>query len=134
MLDVEVIESPAAAAMAVDSIKSRLLAALAEPASAAALAHRLGIARQKINDHLRSLEDHGLVKVSAERQWGGLTERVMVASAASYVVSRAHLVQQRPILNGAPTGSRPVISSRSRRESCARSAASCARRRRPTRD
>jgi DNA-binding transcriptional ArsR family regulator len=87
MVDVEVIESPAAAAMAVDPVKSRLLAALAEPASAAALASRLGIARQKINYHLRSLEHHGLIKVAEERQWGGLTERVMVASALSYVVS-----------------------------------------------
>lgn len=73
--------------MAVDPVKSRLLAALAEPASAAALASRLGIARQKINYHLRSLETHGLIKVAEERQWGGLTERVMVASALSYVVS-----------------------------------------------
>jgi DNA-binding transcriptional ArsR family regulator len=87
MLDVEVIEDPAAAAIAVEPIKSRLLAALAEPASAATLSSRLGIARQKINYHLRSLEDHGLVHVSEERLWGGLTERVMVASAASYVVS-----------------------------------------------
>ena len=73
--------------MAVDPVKSRLLAALTEPASAAALASRLGIARQKINYHLRSLENHGLIKVAEERQWGGLTERVMVASALSYVVS-----------------------------------------------
>jgi DNA-binding transcriptional ArsR family regulator len=87
MIDVEVIEDPAAAAMAVDPVKSRLLAALARPASAAALSNRLGIPRQKINYHLRSLEDHGLVRLAEERLWGGLTERVMVASAASYVVS-----------------------------------------------
>lgn len=87
MVDVEVIEDPAAAALAVDPIKSRLLAALTAPASAATLATRLGITRQKINYHLRSLEDHGLVRISEERLWGGLTERVMVASAASYMVS-----------------------------------------------
>lgn len=87
MLDVEVIDDPAAAALAVDPVKSRLLAALTAPASAATLAARLGIPRQKINYHLRSLEDHGLVRISEERLWGGLTERVMVASAASYVVS-----------------------------------------------
>ena len=87
MLDIEVIEDPAAAAIAVEPVKSRILAALVEPASAATLAARLGIARQKVNYHLRSLEDYGLVEVSEERAWGGLTERVMVASAASYVVS-----------------------------------------------
>jgi DNA-binding transcriptional ArsR family regulator len=91
MLDVEVIDDPAAAAIAVEPIKSQLLAALAEPASAAALAARLGIPRQRINYHLRSLEDHGLVRISEERLWGGLTERVMIASAASYVVSPAAL-------------------------------------------
>ena len=71
--------------------KSRLLAELAEPASAAALAGRLGIPRQKINYHLRSLEEFGLIRVSEERLWGGLRERVMVASAASYMVSPAAL-------------------------------------------
>ena len=91
MIDVEVIDDPAAAAMAVDPVKSRLLAALAEPASAATLATRLGIPRQKINYHLRSLESNGLVHISEERRWGGLTERVMVASACSYVVSPAAL-------------------------------------------
>ena len=91
MLDVEVIEDPAAAAMAVDPVKSRLLAELTEPASAAALAGRLGIPRQKINYHLRSLEDCGLVRVSTERLWGGLRERLMVATAGSYVVSPAAL-------------------------------------------
>jgi DNA-binding transcriptional ArsR family regulator len=91
MLDVDTIEDPAAAAIAVEPIKSRLLASLAEPASAAALATRLGMPRQKINYHLRSLEDCGLVHLAEERIWGGLTERVMVATAASYVVSPAAL-------------------------------------------
>jgi DNA-binding transcriptional ArsR family regulator len=87
MLDVEVIDDPAAAAVALDPVRSRLLAELAEPASASALASRLGIARQKVNYHLRSLEAHGLVRMAGERHWGGLTERLLVASAASYVVS-----------------------------------------------
>ena len=87
MLDVQVIDDPAAAAVALEPVRSRLLAELAEPASAAALAARVGIPRQKINYHLRALEAHGLVRVSDTRRWGGLTERRMVASAASYVVS-----------------------------------------------
>src|SRR5215475_10988999 len=87
MRAVKVIEDPAAAVAALDPVRSRLLAELAEPASAASLAARLGIARQKVNYHLRALESHDLVEVAEERQWGGLTERLMVASAASYVVS-----------------------------------------------
>lgn len=87
MLDVQVIEDPAAAAVALDPVKGRLLSELSEPASAAALAARLGIARQKVNYHLHALEEHGLVTVAEQRQWGGLTERLLVATAASYVVS-----------------------------------------------
>jgi len=43
MLDVEVIADPAAAVSALDPIRSRLLAELSEPASAATLASRVGI-------------------------------------------------------------------------------------------
>jgi DNA-binding transcriptional ArsR family regulator len=91
MHDVVVIDDPAAAAAALDPIKRRLLAELGEPRSAAAVAARVGLPRQKVNYHLRALEEHGLVEPSEERRWGGLTERLMVASAASYVVSPAAL-------------------------------------------
>ena len=89
MLDVQVIENPYSAAVALEPVRSRLLAELAEPASAAALASRLGIPRQKINYHLRTLEAHKLVRVAEKRRWGGLTERLLVATATSYVVSPA---------------------------------------------
>jgi DNA-binding transcriptional ArsR family regulator len=87
MLDVEVIDDPAAATIALDPVRTRLLAELSEPASAATLSSRLGIARQKLNYHLRALESHGLVTVAAERRWGGLTERLLIATASSYIVS-----------------------------------------------
>src|SRR5687767_3555909 len=87
MLDVEIIEDPAAATVALEPVRSRLLSELAEPASAATLATRLGLARQKVNYHLRALETHGLVRLAEKRRWGGLTERLLVATAASYVVS-----------------------------------------------
>ncbi|HEV2786547.1 MAG TPA: helix-turn-helix domain-containing protein [Solirubrobacteraceae bacterium] len=91
LLDVEVIEDPAAAAVALDPVRARLLAELAEPASAAAVAHRVGLARQKVNYHLRLLESHGLVREAGTRRHGGLTERLLVAAASSYVVSPAAL-------------------------------------------
>jgi DNA-binding transcriptional ArsR family regulator len=87
MLEVEVIDDPAAATIALDPVRSRILSELAAPASAAALAVRLGISRQKVNYHLRALEAHQLVRVAEKRQWGGLTERLLVATAVSYVVS-----------------------------------------------
>src|SRR5205085_8894937 len=91
MLDVEVIDDPAAATVALDPIRSRLLAELARPASAATLATRVGLARQKVNYHLQRLEAHGLVRLAEQRLWGGLTERLLVATAASYVVSPSAL-------------------------------------------
>jgi DNA-binding transcriptional ArsR family regulator len=80
VLDVEVIEDPAAADVALDPVRARLLAELTEPASAAALAERVGLARQKADDHLRTLQAHGLVEPAGERRWGGLTERLLVAT------------------------------------------------------
>ena len=91
MLELEVIDEPEAAALALDPIKRRILAALATPGSAASLASRVGLTRQKVNYHLRLLEQHRLVQPVEERQWGGLKERMMVATAASYVVSPAAL-------------------------------------------
>jgi DNA-binding transcriptional ArsR family regulator len=87
MVDVEVIDDPAAAVVALDPMRARLLAELHEPASAATLAPRVGLTRQKVNYHLRTLESHGLVEAAGERRWGGLTERLLRATAASYVVS-----------------------------------------------
>jgi DNA-binding transcriptional ArsR family regulator len=81
------IESPEAAAAAVDPLRNRLLAEMREPVSAAGLATRLGVPRQKVNYHLRELERLGLATVAKERQWGGLTERLLVANASTFVIS-----------------------------------------------
>ena len=91
MLDVGVIAEAKAAAVALEPVKGRILAALSAPGSAASLAAAVGLTRQKVNYHLRALEAHGLVEPFEKRRWGGLTERLMVASARSYVVSPAAL-------------------------------------------
>src|SRR5579871_600836 len=91
MLDIQVIDDPAAATVALEPVRSRLLSELAAPASATTLARRVGLARQKVNYHLHALEGHGLVRLAEERKWGGLTERLLVATAASYVVSQSAL-------------------------------------------
>ena len=83
MPDVAVIDDPAAAAVVLDPIRSRLLVSLAgEPASAAGLAARLGLPRQKVGYHLNVLQDRGLVAEVEQRRHGGLTERIFAASAA----------------------------------------------------
>jgi len=91
VLDIQVIDDPGSATAALEPVRSRLLSELAEPASAATLATRVGLARQKVNYHLRALEAHGLVRLARKRKWGGLTERLLVATAASYVVSPSAL-------------------------------------------
>lgn len=91
MLDLDILDRPAAAMLVLDPVKARILAELTTPASAAALAGKVGLTRQKVNYHLRALEEQELVRAVGERRWGGLTERLMVASAASYVVSPAVL-------------------------------------------
>ena len=63
MLDILVIDDPATATVALEPIRSRLLSELAEPASAATLATRVGLARQKVTYHLNALEAHGLVRL-----------------------------------------------------------------------
>jgi len=87
MLALEIIENPQAAAVALDPVRSRLLSELAEPASAATLAARVGLTRQKVNYHLNALQAHGLVEAASQKKWGGLTERLLVATASQYVVS-----------------------------------------------
>ena len=96
MLDIDVIEDPATAESLLDPVRTRLLAALAEPASATMLASRVGLPRQLVNYHLRTLERHGLVELLEERRKGNVMERIMRASAASYVISPAALVALQP--------------------------------------
>jgi DNA-binding transcriptional ArsR family regulator len=96
MLDVEVIEDPAAAEASLDPVRARLLAELAEPGSATMLAARVGLPRQKVNYHLRALEQHGLVQLVEERRKGNVTERLMRATAAAYVISPAALGAVQP--------------------------------------
>jgi DNA-binding transcriptional ArsR family regulator len=96
MIDVAVIDDPAAAEVTLDPVRARLLAELAEPASATMLAARVGLARQKVNYHLRALERHGLVELVEERRKGNVTERMLRATAASYVISPAALAAVQP--------------------------------------
>ncbi|MFI7545484.1 winged helix-turn-helix domain-containing protein [Actinoplanes sp. NPDC049599] len=96
MEDVAVIEDPAAAEASLDPIRSRLLAALAVPGSATMLAAQVGLPRQKVNYHLRTLEQHGLLRLVEERRRGNVTERVLQATAASYVISPSALAAVAP--------------------------------------
>jgi len=94
--DVAVIEDAAAAEASLDPLRTRILSALAEPGSATVLGQRLGLPRQQVNYHLRTLEQHGLVELVEERRKGNTVERIMRATASSYVISPAALGALRP--------------------------------------
>lgn len=120
MLSVAVIDDPAVAEVALDPNRARLLAALATPGSATTLAAGLGLTRQQVNYHLRTLEAHGLATLVDERRKGNMTERVLEASAASYVISPEPSPRSPPTPSGSATSSPLSGCSRSARASCTR--------------
>lgn len=76
-----------AASALLNPLRRSILAALAAPGSATSVAETIGTPRQLVNYHLRVLERAGLVEEVAQRQRRGLTERIVRATAAHYLVS-----------------------------------------------
>jgi len=64
-----------------------LLEQLREPASAAEAARRLGQPRQRVNYHLKALEDAGLVEKVGTRRQGNFIESLYRAAASAFVVA-----------------------------------------------
>jgi DNA-binding transcriptional ArsR family regulator len=86
-LALQVVRHPDAAAALLDPVRQQLLHQLTEPDSAAGLARRLRLPRQRINYHLRALETAGLVELVEERRKGNCMERVVRATARAFVIS-----------------------------------------------
>ncbi|GAA3445658.1 helix-turn-helix domain-containing protein [Planomonospora venezuelensis] len=72
--------------LALTPIRRRLLARLREPGSAVRLAAELDLPRQRVNYHLKALEQAGLIELVEERPRRGFTERVMRATANAFLV------------------------------------------------
>lgn len=87
----EVIEDPGKAASVLNPVRLRLLKELVEPDSAAGLARRLKLPRQAITYHVRQLEADGLVTLIEERRRRNCVERVVQATARTYVISPSAL-------------------------------------------
>jgi DNA-binding transcriptional ArsR family regulator len=87
----DVISSPGRAAMLLDPLRLRLLEGLRLPDSAAGLARRLRLPRQRVNYHLRELERQRLVELVGRRRRGNCTARILRATARAYVISPAAL-------------------------------------------
>jgi DNA-binding transcriptional ArsR family regulator len=87
MASVGVVRDSARAAVLLGGPRTELLEALRQPDSATGVARRLGLPRQQVNYHLRELERAGFVEMVEERRKGNCIERVLRASARSYVIS-----------------------------------------------
>ena len=75
------------AAVLLRPLRARILEMLAEPQSAATVARRLSVARQKVGYHLKELEKDGLVELVEERKSGNCVERIVRATGRAYLVS-----------------------------------------------
>jgi DNA-binding transcriptional ArsR family regulator len=85
------IDEPERVRLALSPIRRLLLERLREPASATRLAGELGLTRQRVNYHLRALEDAGMLELVEERPRRGFTERILAARADAFVVDPAVL-------------------------------------------
>jgi DNA-binding transcriptional ArsR family regulator len=92
---VALVDRPDAVRAALSPIRTRMLARLRRPASATMVAEEMGLARQRVNYHLRALEAAGLLTLVEERQRRGCVERILVARARAFVVDPA-------VVSGAP--------------------------------
>ena len=86
---VELLHDPERVRVALSPLRRQLLERLREPASATHLAAALGTSRQRINYHLRALEQAGLVELVEQRQRRGCTARIVRATATAFVVDPA---------------------------------------------
>jgi DNA-binding transcriptional ArsR family regulator len=80
------VDAPDALRAALPPLRRRLLERLREPASAVAVAGELGLPRQRVNYHLRTLEAAGFLELVEERPRRGCVERVLRTSARAFVV------------------------------------------------
>jgi len=76
-----------AAVLMMHPLRLSILSEARTPASATEIAGRLGLARQKVNYHLRELARARFVRRAGERRKRNLIERRFVATARAYVLS-----------------------------------------------
>lgn len=76
----------AAAGALLHPMRMRILDALREPSSASAVARQLGLARQKVNYHLRELEKAGFIEEIEQRRAGNCIERIVRAKSSHFLI------------------------------------------------
>jgi len=83
---VQIVQSPEKAALLLQPGRLSLIRQLERPGTAAGLARKLGVPRQKLNYHLRELERGGFLELVEERRKGNCMERVVRATARCYLI------------------------------------------------
>ncbi len=81
------LDEPEKVRQALSPIRRELLTRLREPASATQLAAVLDLPRQRVNYHLRALEDAGLLELVEERPRRGCVERILRTRPGALVVN-----------------------------------------------
>ena len=84
---VEVLDAAETAAAVLDPARLRILTALRDPDSSAGVARSLGLPRQRVGHHVRALEAAGLLTCVGERKKRNCVERLLQASARTYVLA-----------------------------------------------
>jgi len=82
----QIVQDPEKAGVLLQPGRLQLLAELEKPGSAAGLARKLGMPRQKLNYHLHELERQGFIELVEERRKGNCMERLVRATAQSYLI------------------------------------------------
>jgi len=81
------LDSASGAAAILHPLRRRILEALESPDSAAGVARRLRLPRQRLNYHVRELARAGLLRRAGRRRKRNMVEQCYVASARGYALS-----------------------------------------------
>jgi DNA-binding transcriptional ArsR family regulator len=84
---VQVLDAAEAASALLDPSRLHILTALREPDSSAGVARTLGLPRQRVGHHVRTLEAAGLLSCVGERKKRNCVERLLQATARAYVLA-----------------------------------------------
>jgi DNA-binding transcriptional ArsR family regulator len=85
--ELETVVSPSRAGALLHPLRLQILALARQPASAADLAKRLGLPRQRVNYHVRALERAGFLRAAGRRRKRNMIEQRYVATARGFVLS-----------------------------------------------
>ena len=98
---VALIDDPQRVRAALTPMRRRLLERLRQPASATELASEFSMGRQRVNYHLRALENAGLLELVEARQRRGCIERILAARAQAFIVDPAVVGARAPRIRAA---------------------------------